>query len=131
MVFCLKFSMTQRAFAIKYAIRDLVVLAKEEERKGKKILYLNIGDPIKWDFTPPISIQEGLKKYTQSGEYADSQGVLELREEVAKWETGKKSPTTPDNVIVGNGVSEGISFLFGGFINENDNKKQNDTKEIK
>ena len=59
MVFCLKFSMTQRASAIKYAIRDLVVLAKEEERKGKKIFYLNIGDPIKWDFVPPKSIQEG------------------------------------------------------------------------
>ncbi|MHA2061866.1 MAG: aminotransferase class I/II-fold pyridoxal phosphate-dependent enzyme [Candidatus Sifarchaeia archaeon] len=116
----MKFSMTQRASAIKYAIRDLVVLAKEEERKGKKILYLNIGDPIKWDFMPPMSIQEGLTKYAQSGEYADSQGVLELREEVAKWETEKKSPTTPDNVIVGNGVSEGISFLFGGFINEGD-----------
>ena len=46
--------MTQRASAIKYAIRDLVVLAKEEERKGKKILYLNIGDPIKWDFVRVI-----------------------------------------------------------------------------
>ena len=112
--------MTPRASAIKYAIRDLVVLAKEEERKGKKILYLNIGDPIKWDFVPPKSIQEGLKKYAQSGEYADSQGVLELREEVAKWETEKKSPTTPDNIIIGNGVSEGISFLFGGLINEGD-----------
>ncbi|MFX1520886.1 MAG: aminotransferase class I/II-fold pyridoxal phosphate-dependent enzyme [Promethearchaeota archaeon] len=116
----MKFRMTQRVSTIKYAIRDLVVLAKEEERKGRRILYLNIGDPIKFDFTPPTSIQEGLKKYAQSGEYADSQGLLELREEVAKWETEKESPTTPDDVIIGAGVSEGISFLFGALINKGD-----------
>ncbi|MFX0064955.1 MAG: aminotransferase class I/II-fold pyridoxal phosphate-dependent enzyme [Candidatus Hermodarchaeota archaeon] len=119
-VFSLKFEMTQRVSTIKYAIRDLVVLAKEEERKGRTILYLNIGDPIKYDFTPPKSIQEGLRRAPDSGYYGDSQGLEELREEVAKWETEKKSPTTPDNVLITNGVSEGISFLFGGFINKGD-----------
>ncbi len=119
-VFGLNFEMTQRVSTIKYAIRDLVVLAKEEERKGRTILYLNIGDPIKYDFTPPKSIQEGLKRSPDSGYYGDSQGLEELREEVAKWETEKKSPTTPDNVLITNGVSEGISFLFGGFINKGD-----------
>ncbi|MFX0090509.1 MAG: aminotransferase class I/II-fold pyridoxal phosphate-dependent enzyme [Candidatus Hodarchaeota archaeon] len=117
---CMKFEMTNRVSTIKYAIRDLVVLAKKEERKGKKILYLNIGDPIKYDFTPPKAIQTGLKKYAHCGDYADSQGVIELREEVAKWETEKRSPVTPDDILIGNGVSEGINFLFGAFINKGD-----------
>ena len=30
---------------IKYAIRDIVVLANEVAKSGKEMLYLNIGDP--------------------------------------------------------------------------------------
>ena len=38
---------------IKYAIRDIVLPAKELEKAGKKILYLNIGDPLAYDFKIP------------------------------------------------------------------------------
>ena len=37
---------------VRYAIRDLAVLADEVARQGHKILYLNIGDPCKYDFPP-------------------------------------------------------------------------------
>ena len=49
---------------VRYAIRDLAVLADEVARTGKKILPLNIGDPLKFDFaTPPHMIEATLKAY--------------------------------------------------------------------
>ena len=45
---------------VRYAIRDLAVIADEVAREGHKILYLNIGDPCKYDFhTPPHMIEIG------------------------------------------------------------------------
>ena len=38
---------------ITYAVRDIVVLAQETARTGKEMLYLNIGDPNKFDFRTP------------------------------------------------------------------------------
>src|SRR5579863_3331116 len=39
---------------VRYAIRDMAVLAEQLAREGKTILPLNIGDPLNFDFcTPP------------------------------------------------------------------------------
>src|ERR1700734_2366827 len=47
---------------VRYAIRDLAVTAEEVAREGHEILYLNIGDPCKFDFhTPPHMIEAVLK----------------------------------------------------------------------
>ena len=47
---------------VRYAIRDLAVVADEVAREGHQILYLNIGDPCKFDFhTPPHMIEAVLK----------------------------------------------------------------------
>ncbi len=37
-----------RMVNVRYAIRDLAVVADEVAREGHKILYLNIGDPCKY-----------------------------------------------------------------------------------
>ena len=36
-----------------YAIRNIVVEAKKVEAAGRRVRYLNIGDPIRWFKTPP------------------------------------------------------------------------------
>src|SRR5579883_1591587 len=43
----------QRLENVRYAIRDLAVLADEVAKKGHKILPLNIGDPLNFDFQTP------------------------------------------------------------------------------
>jgi len=43
----------ERTKKVTYAVRDVVVKAKEIEGKGKKILYLNIGDPPVYDLDTP------------------------------------------------------------------------------
>ena len=51
-----------RMINVRYAIRDLAVVAEEVAREGHQILYLNIGDPCKFDFhTPPHMIEAVLK----------------------------------------------------------------------
>jgi len=45
---CIK--VTKRVQGIEYAIRDVIVYAKELAKTGKKIYYLNIGDPVAFDF---------------------------------------------------------------------------------
>jgi len=43
---------------VRYAIRDIAVLAEEVVRQGHEILPLNIGDPCQFDFeTPPALIE--------------------------------------------------------------------------
>ena len=41
---------SQRSRGIFYAIREVVLPARELEKKGIEVLRLNIGDPDKYDF---------------------------------------------------------------------------------
>ena len=62
---------------VRYAIRDLAVLADDVARQGHKILYLNIGDPCKYDFPTPPHMVEAVHKAMLDGRngYADSLGI--------------------------------------------------------
>ncbi|MHA2225994.1 MAG: aminotransferase class I/II-fold pyridoxal phosphate-dependent enzyme [Candidatus Hodarchaeales archaeon] len=100
---------------IKYAIRDIVKIAKEVEKKGKKLYYFNIGDPNKFDFDTPDFLKTALiEAVTQdkANYYSPSAGDLNLRKEIAKrqkrlWGT----VLDPTNILVTSGVSEAISFI--------------------
>src|SRR5512142_3214115 len=81
----------ERTKGVTYAIRDIVVKAQALEREGKKILYLNIGAPPVYDFDTPQHIKDHLKrkiddtKGRKVATYADSMGVAEAREAVARF----------------------------------------------
>ena len=114
---------TQRVSGIEYAIRDVIGFAKKLEKKGKKITYLNIGDPVKFDFDTPEHIKKALFEAVNSGEnwYGPSEGLPELREAICRKEkkvNGIDIP--PDKVIVTTGVSEGIFMLMAAIIDRGD-----------
>jgi aspartate/methionine/tyrosine aminotransferase len=100
---------------IKYAIRDILISAKEVERSGKKLYYFNIGDPDKYDFDTPQFLKDALIEAItkdKANYYSDSAGDLGLRNEIVKrqkllWGT----ELNPENVLVTNGVSEAISIF--------------------
>ncbi len=100
---------------IKYAIRDIVITAKEVEKQGKKLYYFNIGDPNKFDFDTPSFLKEALIEAISEDKanyYTDSSGDIRLRQEVVRrqrrlWGT----KLDPDKVLVTTGVSEAISFI--------------------
>jgi len=114
---------TDRARGIEYAIRDMLGIAREVEKSGKKVIYLNIGDPAKFDFETPVHIRKALAKAADAGYnfYASSEGVPALREAIAEKEKKINSvPLSDEDVIVTSGISEGIQFLMGALVQPGD-----------
>jgi len=118
-----KFKVTERVKRISYAIRDVIAHAKQLEKQGKEILYLNIGDPLKFDFDTPPHIKQALMEAVNSGVnwYAPSEGLPELKEAICEKEKKINGiDLTPQNIIVTSGVSEGIQMILAAIIEEGD-----------
>ncbi len=114
---------SRRAQSVEYAIRDVMVKAERLRKSGKKILYLNIGDPVRYDFDTPPHIKNALEKAVRQGlnYYAPSEGLFELREAIAEKERKVNSATIePEQVVVTSGISEAILFLMGAIVNPGD-----------
>ena len=112
---------SDRISNVEYAIRDITIHAKQYEKTGKKITYLNIGDPVKYDFPTPDHIKKALIDAVSSNfnYYADSEGILELREAIVKKESQKGLPITVDDVLVTNGISEGLDMIAASIVEPN------------
>ncbi len=115
-------SIAPRASDLKYAIRDIVVAAERYEReKGERPLFLNIGDPLKYDWkTPEPMVRAFCDALTQGvNGYAPSRGMPELREAAAEKEKRVNGiDIDPERVLVTMGVSEAIQFLAGCLVND-------------
>lgn len=113
---------SKKVAGVEYAIRDIVSAATKLEQRGKKIQYLNIGDPVLYGFQPPDNVKEALIKAIQDGEnyYAPSEGLLELREAIAKKEHNKGLSVSSSDIIVTNGVSEGLDMVMSSIVEEGD-----------
>jgi len=98
---------------VSYPIRDIVMEAKREEAKGRKMIYLNIGDPPLYDFESFSGIAERVKSALDENckGYAPSEGDEQLRTTAAKIEKCR-----PEDVFVVAGLTEGIDFFFHSFI---------------
>jgi tyrosine/nicotianamine family aminotransferase len=114
---------SHRAETVEYAIRDVIAKAEDVKRSGKKIIHLNIGDPVKYGFDTPAHIKEAMKRAVDNGAnyYSASEGVKELREAVAEKEnTVNKAQIEPRDVVITQGISEAILFLMGAIVNPGD-----------
>lgn len=112
-------NITERVQNLEYAIRDVVGHARELEKKGKDVIYLNIGDPLLFDFETPENIKAALIQAVKDGfnRYSPSEGILELREAICEKE--KKIggiDILPENVVISVGVSEGIQMVMGALV---------------
>jgi len=107
---------------VSYAIRDVVLEAKKLEKRGKKIYWLNIGDPLKYDFRTPEHLWDAVNAHREEGEsYAPADGVPEAREAIATDYAGKGVSVQPENVMLGNGLSELVWFAMGVLANPGEN----------
>ena len=113
---------TKKVAGVEYAIRDIVVAAKKLEQQGKKIEYLNIGDPVKYGFQPPDNVKEALINAVRNGEnyYSESEGLPELRTAIAEKEHVKGLSVSGDDILVTNGVSEGLDMVISSIVEEGD-----------
>jgi len=112
---------SNRISNVEYAIRDITLHAKQYEKAGKKIIYLNIGDPVKYDFPTPDHIKQALIDAVNSNfnYYADSEGILELRQAIVKKESQKGLSINVEDVLVTNGISEGLDMVTASIVEPN------------
>lgn len=113
---------SKRVAGVEYAIRDIVLAARDVQRRGVAIDYLNIGDPVQFGFQPPDNVRQALIDAVNRGEnyYAPSEGLPELREAIAKKESAKGLSVSADDVVVTNGVSEALDMVISSIVEEGD-----------
>jgi alanine-synthesizing transaminase len=114
---------TKRASNIEYAIRDVIVHTQELIKSGKKIYYLNIGDPAAFDFKTPQYVKDALCAAIDHDDnyYSVSEGRHELREAIVRKEKRVNDvDITSDKVIVTEGISEGIQMVLAALVERGD-----------
>jgi len=97
-----------------YAIRNIVEEARKVEASGRKVRYLNIGDPIIFGFRTPPHMIEAVERAMRDGRngYAPSVGILSAREAVTAECIHRGMPMAPDRVVITSGTSEGIELAL-------------------
>ena len=114
---------SKRSQGISYAIREVVLPARELEKQGHEILHLNIGDPNKYDFDTPQHMKDALYQAALEGHngYAPSEGYLELREAIVYREKERNNVSyTADDVCITTGVTESLQILLEASLDPND-----------
>lgn len=97
-----------------YAIRNIVAEARKVEAAGRKVRYLNIGDPITFGFQTPPHMIQAVERAMRDGfnGYAPSVGILAAREAVSAECVQRGMPMSPDRVVITSGTSEGIELAL-------------------
>jgi len=113
---------SKRVAGVEYAIRDIALVARKLEKEGHKITYLNIGDPVQYGFQPPENVKDAFINAIKKGQnyYAASEGLPELRNAIAQKEKAKGLSVSEDDIIVTNGVSEGLEMLMASIVESGD-----------
>jgi aspartate/methionine/tyrosine aminotransferase len=113
---------SKKVAGVEYAIRDIVLAARKVEQTGMNIDYLNIGDPVQFGFQPPNNVKQALIDAINKGEnfYSSSEGLLELRQEIAKKENAKGLSIDADDILITNGVSEGLDMVISSIVEDGD-----------
>ncbi|HLZ41099.1 MAG TPA: aminotransferase class I/II-fold pyridoxal phosphate-dependent enzyme [Candidatus Sulfotelmatobacter sp.] len=103
---------------VRYAIRDLACVADEVTKQGHKVLALNVGDPLSFDFQTPPHIIEAVYKAMRDGKngYAPSDGVPEALAAI-RGEAARKGISTVRDVFVTSGVSETVDLCLSALVN--------------
>ncbi|HEX3320000.1 MAG TPA: aminotransferase class I/II-fold pyridoxal phosphate-dependent enzyme [Terriglobales bacterium] len=113
-----KIAAAARLDNVKYAIRDLATIAEEVSLQGHKILPLNIGDPITFDFNTPAHLIEAVHRAMKDGHngYAPSSGIKPAIEAIRR-EASRKGISTVQDVFVTTGVSETVDLCLTALLN--------------
>jgi alanine-synthesizing transaminase len=105
-----------------YAIRNIVSEARKVEAAGRRVRYLNIGDPIPFGFKTPPHLVEAVSRAVRDGHngYTPSVGIPSARDAVAAEYVRRGMPVTSDRVVLTSGTSEGIELALGALADAGD-----------
>ena len=113
---------SSRVSGFSYAIRNIVAEAKKVEAAGRRVRYLNIGDPIQGGFHTPPHLVEAVARALRDGHngYVPSVGIEPARRAIAAEYTARGVAVGPDRVVVTSGTSEGIELALGAMVDAGD-----------
>ena len=112
----------KRTENVRYAIRDIVVLAGQVAKTGKEMLYLNIGDPNVYDWQTPKHIIEATYQAMLSNYngYSASSGVPAAVAAIEA-EAHQKGIDNVLDIFITTGGSEAIELCLNALVNPGDN----------
>jgi alanine-synthesizing transaminase len=90
--------------------------------QGIDVLRLNTGNPATFDFKMPDSVRNALLNNADKAvAYCDLKGMPAAREAICNYHKGKGiQGVTPDDVFIGNGVSELVTMTLTALLNYGD-----------
>lgn len=99
-------------------IRKLVPYANKAKARGIKVYHLNIGQP---DLPTPQVALDAIRNIDRKVlEYSPSDGILSLRQKLAKYYHKFKIEVSPEEIIITTGGSEAVTFAFMACLDPGD-----------
>lgn len=100
----------------------LYMHALEMEKEGINVLKLNTGNPAAFGFKMPESIKNRIITDVEKAlGYCDIKGMISAREAITKYHQSRGiKEITPDDVFIGNGVSEVAYMIVTALIGKGD-----------
>ncbi len=91
-------------------------------KEGTSVLRLNTGNPATFGFTMPDSVRNALLTGADKAVgYCDLKGMPEARRAICEYHKSKGiQDITPDDIYIGNGVSELVSMALTALLNDGD-----------
>ena len=108
---------------VRYAIREVTVMARKLEQEGRRVLYLNIGDPNVYDFDLVDEAKEATiwaLNHRKCG-YAPSEGLPEALKAIESDAANRQHISNIIGSFIGNGASECIDLALTALVNPGDN----------
>ena len=98
------------------------VEAMRMRAEGIDVLRLNTGNPATFDFKMPDSVRNALiNNADKAVAYCDLKGMPDARKAICEYHKGKGiKDITPDDVFIGNGVSELVTMALTALLNYGD-----------
>ncbi|MBN2431368.1 MAG: aminotransferase class I/II-fold pyridoxal phosphate-dependent enzyme [Acidobacteria bacterium] len=112
----------RRTEYVAYAIRDIAVEAEKLRKEGIRVLPLNIGDPLKYDFKTPRHMIEAVYRsmMEQNNGYAPSIAMDDAEAALHREAKRKRIPNLR-SLFVSIGASEGIELCLTALVNPGEN----------
>lgn len=99
-------------------IRKFTPIARKAEAAGKKVYFLNIGQP---DIETPACFMEAVKHFDEKViKYADSEGLVPLLDSVSDYYKSYGMDYERQHILVTNGGSEALSMIFSAILDPGD-----------
>ncbi|MGX6395981.1 pyridoxal phosphate-dependent aminotransferase [Rothia kristinae] len=117
------FRQSHKLHDVLYDIRGPVLEEAERmEAQGHRILRLNIGNPAPFGFEAPDAVMMDMIRHLPHAQgYSDSRGIYSARTAVVQYyQTQGILDLQPDEVFLGNGVSEMITLSLQAFCDPGD-----------